>query len=94
MARHPPREIVDIAAANVPAFTGSTTATLTIPCTLDLDVAATKYFHGLDDGDIPLLFLFSGSVFYEAAGRPPASAAHFLEQANVPGKCPCAPGTS
>jgi len=53
------------ATANVPAFTGTTTAVLTVPCTFDLDVAATKYFHGLDDGDIPLLFLFSGSVFYE-----------------------------
>ena len=56
-----------IAAANVPAFTGTTTAALTVPCTFDLNVAATKYFHGLDDGDVPLLFLFSGSVFYEAA---------------------------
>jgi hypothetical protein len=27
-------------------------------------VAATKYFHGLSDGDVPLCFLFSGTVFY------------------------------
>jgi hypothetical protein len=62
-------KIWTIASTCVPAFTGATTATLTIPCTLDLDVAATKYFHGLDDGDIPLLFLFSGTIFYEADGH-------------------------
>jgi hypothetical protein len=55
-----------IATTNVPAFTGSTVAALTVPCTFDLDVAPAKYFHGLDDGDVPLLFLFSGTVFYEA----------------------------
>jgi hypothetical protein len=58
-----------IAHTCVPAFTGSTVAALTVPCTFDLDVAATKYFHGLDDGDVPLLFLFSGTVFYEDDGR-------------------------
>jgi hypothetical protein len=30
-------------------------------------VAATKYFHGLDEGDLPLNFLFSGTVFYPGA---------------------------
>ena len=55
-----------IANTNVPAFSGTTTAPLTIPCTYDLDVAPTKYFHALDAGDVPLLFLFSGTIFYEA----------------------------
>ncbi len=31
-----------------------------MPLTYDLDIAATKYLHGLDDGDVPLLLLFSG----------------------------------
>jgi hypothetical protein len=35
-----------------------------VPCTFDFNVAATKYFHGLADGDVPLNFLFSGTVFY------------------------------
>lgn len=49
----------------VPAFTGVTTvADLQLPCTFDFNVAATKYFDGLQDGDIPLNFLFSGTVFY------------------------------
>jgi len=27
-------------------------------------VATTKYFNGLEDGDIPVCLMFSGSVFY------------------------------
>jgi hypothetical protein len=48
----------------IPAFTGSTIADLQIPCTFDFNVAATKYFHGVADGEIPLNCLFSGTVFY------------------------------
>jgi hypothetical protein len=49
----------------VPAFTGSTVVDLQLPCTFDFSVPTTKYFHGLADGDIPLLLMFSGSVFYQ-----------------------------
>jgi hypothetical protein len=48
----------------IPGFAGSTIADLQIPCTFDFNVAATKYFHGVSDGDIPLDLLFSGTVFY------------------------------
>jgi hypothetical protein len=51
----------------VPAFQGSTVADVPVPCTFDFNVAATKYFHGLTDGDVPLCFLFSGTVFYAQA---------------------------
>src|SRR5438045_7886285 len=47
-----------------PAFQDSTSIDLPVPCTFDFNVAATKYFHGLADGDVPLNFLFSGTVFY------------------------------
>ena len=50
-------------ATMVPGFTGSTTVPLAVPLTYDLDVAAAKYLHGLGDGDVPLLLLFSGTVF-------------------------------
>ena len=30
----------------------------------DLDIAAARYLHSLDDGEIPLLLLFSGTLFY------------------------------
>jgi hypothetical protein len=48
----------------VPSFQGSTTADLPVPCTFDFNVASTKYFEGLTDGEIPLLVMFSGTVFY------------------------------
>jgi hypothetical protein len=47
----------------VPAFCGSTEVDLPVPCTYDFEVASSKYFHSLDQGEVPLLFLFSGSVF-------------------------------
>jgi len=48
----------------VPSFHGSTLAELPVPCTFDFNVAATKYFEGLTDGEIPLHVMFSGTVFY------------------------------
>jgi Family of unknown function (DUF6084) len=48
----------------VPAFSGGTVIDLSLPCTYDFEVASSKYFHGLQEGDVPLEFLFSGSVFY------------------------------
>jgi hypothetical protein len=53
----------------VPGFTGSTTVDLPLPCTYDLEIASTKYFSALSDGVIPLLMLFSGTVFHNAGGR-------------------------
>ena len=47
----------------VPSFRGSTSIELQTPCTFDFNVAATKYFYGLEDGEIPLCFMFSGTVF-------------------------------
>jgi hypothetical protein len=49
----------------VPRFTGSTLVDLQVPCTFDFNVAATKYFHGLSSGDLPLCFQFSGTIFYQ-----------------------------
>jgi hypothetical protein len=51
----------------VTPFVGSTLVDLAVPCTFDFNVAATKYFAGLEDGEIPLCLLFSGTVFYETA---------------------------
>src|ERR1700735_118442 len=47
----------------VPPFAKETVVELQGPCTFDFNVAATKYFHGLAHGDVPLNFLFSGTVF-------------------------------
>ncbi|MBO0725617.1 MAG: hypothetical protein J2P52_08460 [Blastocatellia bacterium] len=48
----------------VPPFTGATVVDLPIHCAFDFNVAATKYFAGLEEGEVPLLLLFNGTVFY------------------------------
>lgn len=53
------------ASVTVPPFRGETTVDLPVPCTFDFNVAATKYFAGLDDGMAPLNLMFSGTVFFE-----------------------------
>jgi hypothetical protein len=56
--------------ATVSTFAGQTDIILPVACSFDLNLLATKYFYALGQGDIPLLFLLSGSVFYESsAGR-------------------------
>jgi len=50
----------------VPAFTGETTVEMRVPCTYDFEVWSAKYLHLLESGEVPLEFLFSGTVFYEA----------------------------
>jgi hypothetical protein len=52
----------------VPGFTGSVRVDLPVPCTYDLEVAATRYFEALRGGEIPLLLLFSGTVFTKRDG--------------------------
>ncbi|MFW6084678.1 MAG: DUF6084 family protein, partial [Gemmatimonadota bacterium] len=52
----------------MPPFEGVGHAALSIPCSYDFDVAAHKYLHALREGEIPLEFLFSGSVYYRGPG--------------------------
>ena len=52
----------------VPGFTAETTVNVDLPCTYDLEVTAARYFAALDDGEIPLELLFSGSIFYADGG--------------------------
>jgi Family of unknown function (DUF6084) len=55
------------ASASVAPFAGSTTTVLPVQCTYDFNVIATKYFYALEGGEVPLLFLFSGTIFYTGA---------------------------
>ncbi|MEJ7782209.1 MAG: DUF6084 family protein [Solirubrobacteraceae bacterium] len=51
-------------------FQGETVVDLDVPCTYDFDVTASKYLAALQDGEVPLELLFSGTVFHrDAAGR-------------------------
>ncbi len=52
------------AATQVRGFTGRTTVDLPVACTFDFEVISTKYLHALETGDVPLLLLFSGTVFF------------------------------
>src|SRR5207249_12333028 len=50
-------------ATMVPGFAGDVTVGLWVPCTHDVDVAAAKYFDGVDGADVPVAFHFSGTAF-------------------------------
>jgi len=52
----------------VPRFPGSTVVDMPVTCTYDLEVVAAKYFYALEGGEVPLEFLFGGTVFYNAEG--------------------------
>jgi hypothetical protein len=52
----------------VPPFTGTTVVDLHVPCSYDMEVLASKYLDALAGGEVPLEFLFSGTVFYTGAG--------------------------
>ncbi|MGH9016522.1 MAG: DUF6084 family protein, partial [Acidimicrobiales bacterium] len=47
----------------VAGFRGVTEIDLPVECTYDFEVAGAKYLHSLSEGEIPLLLLFSGTVF-------------------------------
>ena len=54
------------ASVAVPSFQGETRTNIPLPCTFDFNVAATKYFHALKDGEVPICVLFSGTIFCAA----------------------------
>ncbi len=54
-------------ALNVPAFSGSTVVELPLTCTYDLEVSGSQYMRGLEAGEVPLEFLFGGTLFYGGA---------------------------
>ena len=55
------------ASITVPEFEGAVKVELPVACTFDFNVAAAKYFHAVEEGDVPLVFQFSGTIFYAAA---------------------------
>lgn len=53
--------------ALVVGFTGESEVELHVPCSYDFAIAAHKYLTALADGEIPLILLFSGTVFVDGA---------------------------
>ena len=51
------------AGAMVQGFTGITEVDLALPCTYDFEVTGSRYLHAVGDGTVPLVLLFSGTVF-------------------------------
>jgi hypothetical protein len=51
----------------VQGFTGSTEVELALPCTYDFDVIGSRYLHAIGAGTVPLLLMFSGTVFVRTA---------------------------
>ena len=47
----------------VQGFTGITEVDLPLPCTYDFEVIGSRYLHAVGDGDVPLSFMFSGTIF-------------------------------
>lgn len=52
-----------MASTVVASFTGSIEVDVAVPCSYDMEVATGRYFHALEDGEIPFILLFSGTVF-------------------------------
>lgn len=50
----------------VPSFEQSITVDLQLPCTFDFNAAATKYFSGIEGGEVPVSFYFNGTIFYSS----------------------------
>lgn len=67
----------------VPAFTGTSVVELAVPCTYDLEVTGARYFAALDDGEVPLEFLFSGTMFFTGSKTPGSKPSH-LQAARIP----------
>jgi hypothetical protein len=48
----------------------------------DLEIGSTRYFAGLEGGEIPLLLLFSGTVFTTVDGRMQAQQVPWSKEAS------------
>jgi hypothetical protein len=66
----------------VTGFTGQTEVDLPITCTYDFEIAAAKYMHSLDDGEIPIVAMFSGTVFGRSAAGLNAAPVSWSEEAS------------
>jgi Family of unknown function (DUF6084) len=66
----------------IPGFTSHTEVDLPITCTYDFEIVSTKYMHSLDDGEIPIVMMFSGTVFGRSAAGLNAAPVSWSEEAS------------
>ncbi|MDQ6783879.1 MAG: DUF6084 family protein [Actinomycetota bacterium] len=69
-------------ATTVSGFQGQTEIDLPITCTYDFEIAAAKYLHALDNGEIPLTMLFSGTTFTRGSAGFTAEPVAWHEEAS------------
>ena len=55
------------AGAMVQGFTDITEVDLPLPCTYDFDLTGSRYLHAVGEGEIPIVLLFSGTIFTRGA---------------------------
>jgi hypothetical protein len=67
--------------ATIGGFSGSTEVELPVVCTYDFEVAAAKYLHALEGGEVPLILLFSGTVFTRGASGFSAEPVSWAQEA-------------
>ena len=67
----------------LPTFENECTFDLSMPVSYDVEVAAHKYLAGFEDGEVPLLLLFSGTVFTGSAGSIAVQPVPWHKEANV-----------
>ncbi|MDQ6838408.1 MAG: DUF6084 family protein [Actinomycetota bacterium] len=70
------------AAITISGFTGQTEVDLPVACTYDFEVGAAKYLHALDNGEIPLVLLFSGTAFTRGSAGFTAEPVAWSEEAS------------
>jgi hypothetical protein len=71
----------------VPRFRGRTEVELPVACPMDGREAAAKYFGALEEGDVPLTFQFSGTVFH-ATGKSPIQVSPIPREAEATFRLP------
>jgi hypothetical protein len=54
----------------VPRFTGQTVVEIPLECSEDMSAAVGKYMYAVEEGPVPLAFLFNGSIFYKGLEKP------------------------
>jgi hypothetical protein len=64
-------------------FSGECEFDLVLPLSYDVDVAAHKYLTALEDGLIPMILLFSGTVFTGSPGSLSVQPVPWHKEANV-----------
>jgi hypothetical protein len=48
----------------ISSFEREVQASLQVPCTFDFNVATTKFFASIQQGEVPVSFFFNGTIFY------------------------------